>query len=305
VLALGINAPFGAVTEASNKNWAGQTFGTKTELKTYNFTPTLAFKLAPSLAFGVGLQIERIEGKINSALTTTANAPESYLKASDTAMGATAGVNWTPTSETSVGLGYRSGVNHNLKGTSEAPIKAPGLSPAGGDISMPSMVTLSLRQGVTQNLTALATVEWTNWSRLQKLDIVCTGPGNLCPGGVGQPLKTLAFGWHDSWMMSVGGEYKYGSALTLRSGLAYEISPVQDATERSTRIPDRDRLWASMGATYKWSEKMAFDLGYSHIFGIGNGDIDRTEVLGGNSLRFRGKVDTHADIVSASVKTKW
>ena len=54
--------------------------------------------------------------------------------------------------------------------------------------------------------------------------------------------------------------------LTVRSGLAFEKSPIQNASERLIQVPDSDRWWASVGATYKYSEKFTFDFAYTHIF---------------------------------------
>ena len=53
------------------------------------------------------------------------------------------------------------------------------------------------------------------------------------------------------------------------------IPPLHSAVERTQRVPDTDRLWLSVGATYKWNDKLAFDFAYSHIFGIGDDAIDR------------------------------
>ena len=44
-----------------------------------------------------------------------------------------------------------------------------------------------------------------------------------------------------------------------------------------------------------------FDLAYTHIFGIGDDSIDRTE----SGVRFIGNVDSHVDIVSASMKYRF
>lgn len=57
VFAMSVNSPFGLVTEPANRAWAGQTFARTSEIKTYNFTPTLAYRITPTLAVGVGVQI--------------------------------------------------------------------------------------------------------------------------------------------------------------------------------------------------------------------------------------------------------
>ena len=168
--------------------------------------------------------------------------------------------------------------------------------------TLPEIVTLSLRQAVSSNFTVLGTVEWTNWSRAEKLDVICTdGPNPVfCPGGAGQRVTSLALGWHDGWFFSLGAEYQMNHHLTLRAGGAYELSPIQNATERTLRVPDADRIWGSVGATYKLNDKMAFDFAYSHIF-VDSAPIDRLE----SGIRFLGKAETSVDIVSLSMKMKF
>lgn len=316
VVAFSFNAPFGLATEP-NRFSAAQTFARKSEIQTYNAAPTFAYQLMPTVSIGAGLQIQHIVGTLKSAASVGGVLADQdvIIKGDDTAFGYTAGVNWTPTAQTSIGLGFRSSINHNLNGTASIPTFVPalgGFTTLGGSIqasmNLPEIVTLSFRHQLNDKLAVLGTAEWSHWSRVEQLNIVCTSngaPNLLCPTN-GKLVTSLPLGWHDGWMMSVGGEYKYNSALTLRSGLAYEISPIQNAAERTQRTPDTDRLWLSAGATYKWSDKIAFDLGYSHIFGLGSGAIDRTSQSGGPAtfLHYVGKVDPNIDIVSASLKIK-
>lgn len=309
VLAMSINSPFGLATEPSNRIWSGQVFARTSEIKTYTFTPTLAYKIMPTLSVGVGVQIEHMTGVLKQASGLTAPTAEqnTVIKGTDTALGFTAGVNWTPAPGTAVGLGWRSSINHNLRGE----IARLGTSTASGiqaTINTPDIVSLSLRQAVTERFALLATGEWSNWSRADKLDIVCArngAPGGFCAAN-GNVITTLPLAWHDGWMVALGGEYQLSDAMKLRSGVAYEISPIQNAEERTQRVPDVDRLWLSAGASYKWSEKVSFDLGYSHIFGIGDGSIERDSGTPGtaSNIHFSGKVSSHADIVSASMKMK-
>jgi len=310
VLAMSSNSPFGLVTEPSNRFWAGQTFARTSEIKTYNFAPTLAYRLTPTIAIGVGLQIQHIEGRLKAASGTSPTSPNVVVHGDDTAFGFTAGINFTPTRTTSIGLGFRSSIDHTLEGTIAIPGSAFPPAASGAAIkagtTLPEIVTLSFRQGINERLTLLGTAEWSNWSRLERLRVVCAnngGVGNLafCPLGDGQQVQSLELGWHDGWFFALGGEYKYSDKLTLRSGIAYELSPIQNADERSLRVPDTDRLWASLGATYRWNEKIALDFAYTHIFGIGDNEIDRTE----GPLRFLGTVDAHVDIIAASLKMKF
>ena len=308
VFAMSVNSPFGLVTEPSNRAWAGQTFARTSEIKTYNFSPTLAYRVTPTLAIGVGLQIEHIEGRLKSASGVLPTSLNLLVQGDDTAFGFTAGVNWTPVPGTHIGFGYRSSIDHTLEGTIRIPDSPVSFANIGSAIkagvTLPEIATFSVRHDVNPRWTVLGSVEWAHWDRAQKLDIVCAnnGAGNpvFCPGGNGQLVRSLALGWHDSWFFALGAEHVYSERLKLRAGIAYELSPIQAADERTLRVPDVDRLWTSIGATYKWNEAMTFDFAYTHIFGIGDDQIDRTE----SGIRFVGTVDSQVDIVSVALRMK-
>lgn len=305
VAAIAITSPFGLVTEPNNRFWAGQTYARTSEIKTYNFNPTLAYKLSPTLSVGVGLMVEHIEGRLKSASGITPASLNAVIKGDDTSFGFTAGVLWQPHAGTTIGLGYRSSIDHTLEGTFSIPGSVVPPANAGvairAGVTLPEIVTLSIRQALNPQWTVLGTVEWTNWSRLQNFDVVCANNAApnpvFCPAGNGQLARRLALGWHDGWFLALGAEYAYSPQLMLRGGLAYEISPVQDADERSLRVPDADRIWASVGASYRWSQTMTLDFAYTHIF-VDEAPIDRVE----GGLRFIGSADTGIDIVSVAMR---
>ena len=124
------------------------------------------------------------------------------------------------------------------------------------------------------NTRLLGTIEWTNWSRFGVIPI-----NRLARALGGGNDLTLPGNWHDGWLYSVGLEYDVNQKLTVRTGVAFEKSPIQNATERLIQVPDSDRWWASVGATYKWSEKFTFDFAYTHIF-FDDAPFDRTEPAG-------------------------
>ncbi|MET0569269.1 MAG: outer membrane protein transport protein [Hyphomicrobiaceae bacterium] len=306
VFGFSLNAPFGLSTEPENRAWAGQTQARTSKIETYNAQPVLAYRVNPTLIVAAGLQIEYIEGTLKSAAGTGAAAPNGVIKGDDTALGFTAGILWQPMPGTSVGLGFRSSIDHNLEGTIGVvgiPVTFAGISAA---LETPETVTLSWRQELAPRWTGLATVEWANWSRLKSLDVVCqegaiAGP---CAGGAGTNGKSLPLGWHDGWFFALGAEYAWSPQLTLRAGAAYEISPIRDPDERPARLPDSDRVWASIGASYKWSERISLDFAYTHIF-VDDARIDRTEDLApGVPIRLLADADASVDILSVGLKMK-
>jgi long-chain fatty acid transport protein len=292
VLGFSFGAPFGLSTEPSNRIWAGMTQARTSKIETYNLQSALAWRVTPTFIVAAGLQIERMEGTLKSAVGG-AGFPNAVIRGDDVALGWTLGALWQATRGTTVGLGFRSSIEHDLEGGIGGAFPFPGDIRAG--LSTPETVTLSLRQDLGPRWTGLASVEWSNWSRLKSLDVECTSAS--CGGG--GTLVSLPLGWLVGWFFSLGAEYAWSPALTLRGGVAYEISPIQNADERPARLPDSDRIWASLGATYKWSEKVSVDFAYSHIF-VEDSTLDRLD----GGVRLVADVEASVDILSVGLKIK-
>jgi long-chain fatty acid transport protein len=64
---------------------------------------------------------------------------------------------------------------------------------------------------------------------------------------------------------ALGATYELTDQLTLRSGFAYDNTPVPDAT-RTPRLPDTDRTWAAIGARWQPSPALVIDVAYAHLF---------------------------------------
>jgi long-chain fatty acid transport protein len=278
-IGFGLNAPFGLRTQP-NPLWAGMFYSRESEVFSLNATPTVAFKLTDWLSVGVGAQIQYLKVKLHSAFPGSGINPllpdPLRIDGDSFDYGFTAGVTITPTAWTTIGLGYRSRIDHSLEGdifrpffiTTAPPPLPPvlvGVPPAfvnfEADVPLPDIATVSIRQKITESFTLLGTVEWQNWSRLGTIPVAITSTP-VIPLGI---PNALAFEWRDGWLFSGGFEYQWSPKLALRGGVGFERSPIDERT-RGTRLPDNDRLWVSAGATYNWTERLSVELGYSHIF---------------------------------------
>jgi long-chain fatty acid transport protein len=278
-IANSVNAPVGLTTDAPNI-WAGSPLGDRSAVKTYNVNPSVSYRFNDMLSVGVGAQIEYMSVKLTSS-TFPAGVQFFDAQGGDFGFGFTAGVLFKPTDTTDIGLGFRSSISHQLEG--EAMIGAANPDIRAG-FKSPETVTFGIRQKVTDDLTLLGGVEWANWSRFKELRIENTA---------GAPLVVSPFAWKDSWHFSLGGEYAYNEALTLRAGAAYEKSPVPDAT-RGVRAPDNDRTWLSVGASYKFTDNMTANLAYSYVF-IKDGEV----------LAPATSFKQHLNIVSIGLTRDW
>jgi long-chain fatty acid transport protein len=298
VLGMSVNAPFGLTTDGGF-GWDGSQLARESKIVTYNFTPTLAYRVTPGVIVAAGLQVQFMDAQLRQA-AGAASGPTAAVKGDDWGFGFTAGILLTPSSTTSIGLGFRSKIEQELEGT----FHISGVVPQNrisADVSLPEMVTLSLRQQVAPDWTLLGTVEWTNWSRVPQLVINCTAAGAPACPAANAPLVNgvLPLGWEDGWFVSAGLEHAYNAQLTVRGGVAWEKSPIQTAAGRTIRVPDADRIWASIGASYKYSDWTTIDVSYGHLF-----VEDSVTAQGPGGALLQGTVESSADAISIGVRSK-
>jgi long-chain fatty acid transport protein len=111
---------------------------------------------------------------------------------------------------------------------------------------------------------------------------------------------TIPLNYKDGYFYSLGAEYEWSPALTLRSGIAYEKSPITDDV-RTPRLPDNDRFWLSAGLSYKVNRKLTLDAAYSHLF-VKSTSVSNTLT---GPIVYNGTVDSHVDIISVGLKYRW
>ena len=213
------------------------------------------------------------------------------------------------------GVSFRSKIDHTLEGDAEfrrVPlIAAPGAPPlpafpqpgafqavffnqgVTAQLSLPEILHFSVYQRFAHNFAFLGDVQWTNWSRLQEVPIVFANPGT--------PTNVLNIKYDDAYRYSVGLEWYACKNLTLRTGVAYDETPIQSGELRTPRIPDNNRVWLAFGAKYSPKDWLDLDVGYTHIF-VEDPNSNFTDNQGHQLI---GDYDAHVDIVSASVTIKW
>lgn len=288
---ISLNTTYGNSTKADNV-YQGSLFAQTSKLRITTATPSVAYKYNDMWSFGVGVQIQyasaRQVARFPGAPITPFGGGVGITEADGWGFGVTAGLTFTPWKGTQIGLGWRSFVDQRIEGdTVFGPFTS---SNSKGTLHLPNRVNLSLRQTVTERLDILASVEWQNWGRLGNAAL--KNPANAA-------LSVLPFNYQDGWFFSLGSEYKYNEALTLRAGIGYEISPVTDEVRRFS-LPDNDRLWLSTGFTYNWSDRFSVNGSYSYLY-FQRGNI--TQSLGALTVTGRTKADAH--LLSIGLTSRW
>lgn len=220
------------------------------------------------------------------------------LNGDDWSWGYNLGLLYEPSQNTRIGLAFRSPITHNLEGdadfrvpTAAAPLTATGRftdSDIRGKLKLPATVSLSAYQQISPRLAATADITWTGWSRFEELRIKFDNPV--------QPDSVLPENWHDTFGYALGVNYTLSNAWQLRAGVAYDESPA-DEEYITPRIPDSDRTWLAIGASFKASDSLSFDIGYAHLF-VDDTEINQVSTTNGN---LRGKFDNSVDIIGLQV----
>ena len=280
---LSVNAPFGMATKAKKPS-ATAFHAATAEIFTTDVKANVAYRIND--VFSVGFGAGATYGKVRMTSTPGGNGLE--LEGDAWAPSFSIGATITPIEGTVIGIGYRSETQLGLEGTEHyTPI---GVVPISADLDLPQSVTIGLRQTVTDRFTLLAGFEWAGWSSVKK-------PITIQGSALGNALN---LGYKDSWYASIGGEFAYNDNLTLRAGLGYEKSPIP-TEHRNLRLPDADRIWASVGASINVNDRLGIDVGYSHLF-----VKDNVSVSGANAAgAYTATADSSADIISASLRYQW
>jgi len=279
---LAVTTPFGLKTEY-DPNWIGRFQGIKSEVKTYNINPAVSYKLSDTASLGFGVNYQHGEVNLLTATNFAAVAPglegQNTTNVDGDAWGFNVGGLFDLSPATRVGVHYRSSLDYSLKGTTSfsgvpAPIAAlPAVSNSDVqlDLKTPATASASIAHKMNDKVELLGDLTWTQWSKISQLPLMRTsGPAS------GTALDTLRFNFDDTWRVSFGVNYKYNGPWTLKAGVAYDQSPVPGATDRSVRLPDNDRYWLSLGASYRINEASKLDFGYTYVM-VKDADINNDQ----------------------------
>lgn len=292
-LGLSTTAPYGLVTDP-NQNWAGQVYSRSSMIFSANANAIVGYRVTDWLSVGGGPTLQYFKTRLKRTATPLPTASSAILEGEDFGVGFTLGATLTPFAGTTIGVGFRSAVDHELDGDLTTP--AGLVIPVKAKLTTPEQVTVGISHAFNDRFSVHAGFEWVNWSRLTNSAVVGpTGP---------IASANLKLNYDDGFYYSLGAEYRFDPSWTFRAGVGYEQSPI-DTDVRSTRLPDNDRFWASLGATYRWSERLSLDVAYTHIvvadtkIAIVPGQQDYV------GLPFVADVDSNVNILSFALRYRF
>jgi long-chain fatty acid transport protein len=310
---IGVFVPYGAKLDYDS-NWAGRYSLQNVSLQTIDINPSISYKLSDKHSIGFGISAQYMDGKLNQAADTKSGAYIATLARTGspaTAAAVASGVNGDGQGRVSVnswgfgwnvgymydlsdatrfGLAYRSSVKQKLEGTwiwdfsnvsgnvpfgpggAMIPMQAVAKaqhpsSNASLDVDTPETVSANVFHQLNDKIALMGDVTWTRNSRLQEIRIKQdNGNGDL----------VMHQNWRDTYRFSVGMNYKFSDAFLLRTGIAFDQSPVPDAQNRHPALPDSDRTLFSLGGNYKLNKNSSIDVAYTYMH-FADADINYTD----------------------------
>lgn len=141
---------------------------------------------------------------------------------------------------------YNAAIDYEFDGTAFG-------APATAEESTPQSVEVNAQTGIAPGWLALASIEWTDWSVLQALDVDTA----LIP-------ITSNLSYRDTWMLSAGIGHQLNEQLSLVGMLTWDqgaSNPVSDDVYEASASMDRWGL--SLGGLYNVTEAVQFTGGVS------------------------------------------
>lgn len=296
-IGLSINSPFGIGAEWE-KNWSGRYIVQKSRFSTINIQPTIAYKISELWSFGVGPVIMMGRMQQENALPVENLSGESTLKldGKGVGFGVNAGI-YRQEGKVSVGLTYRSGSTIKIKDGSADFDNIPNslvlnnTYPSSTNFSTEFCVPTVISAGLGYQLkeTILLTLDYSfyNWKPFDSYNIEYKDFENLS--------TSTKNNFENSFSISAGVQFKKSEKVSLRSGVGFDQSPMQDGY-LDPRMPDANKFMFSCGVSYKLKKNFSLDGSFTFK------DFKERKGSSGLSDNFNGTYKTYQYIIGIGLQ---
>ncbi|MBI5729981.1 MAG: outer membrane protein transport protein [Ignavibacteriales bacterium] len=279
---IGVYNPFGLGSEWPD-GWIGKSLAVKTELRTFYFNPTVAYKVNEYFSVGAGFSyvisdvtflqafdVPAIPLAPGVSLPAVQNAKVTLEGKGDPGFTFNFGFLFKPNDVISFGFSYRHSVELNFSGDltfTDLPAKPTGfpighsdLFPSGkgkATLTMPYDLRAGVSFNATKDFTINADLMFIGWESYKNL-IVDFDKNTSVWKDVLSPKQ-----WENTFGFKFGGEYRIKD-LALRAGYVYDGSPIP-SKYMDPSLPGANRNEFTLGVGYQFTPNIRFDAAYQFI----------------------------------------
>ncbi|WP_299806474.1 OmpP1/FadL family transporter [uncultured Shewanella sp.] len=227
----------------------------KTEVTTINFNLSASYRFNDHFSVGAGVDVIYGSGTLTRGGSMPSMEGPVHTELADVdadgiAFGGIVGAVYEINADHRFGVSYRFSPEFTADGT----VNYLGTDFEEINIPLPDIFQVAGFHQLTDTFALHYTAQMTTWGDFHEITV--TDPAEA-------QLKKYA--WDDSWLFSVGGTYTLNDSWTLRAGYMFDQGVVGEVS--SISIPDSDRQWYTMGATYNLSKHTSLDFGLAFVRG--------------------------------------
>lgn len=257
---LAVTSPYSFVTQYPSDSWTREAALTS-RLTTIDIQPTLAWRPWRWLGLGIGPNVEYVVTSLSNALPNLSPllpVGQETLHGNGWNAGFNVGLQLHPVDGLTIGIAYRSAIEHRLSGKLDVSGLVGPLATlderadAGARFSTPWAATAALRWQATDRLVLEAQSVLQGWNAFDAISI--TSP---IVTGIGES-------YHDTLNIAVGAEVRVTQGWTMRAGVQYDPTPTPGAS-RDPRVPDAARWLFSTGTSIQATSRLSIDAAISYI----------------------------------------
>lgn len=242
-------APFGGGLDYGD-DFVGRFAVQRVELTGFALTPSVAHQVNEELSVGFGLSFVTSTLEQDFAVRTLLMPDDGQAKLSnleDSGIQGIFGLNYQLSSDTLLGLVYRSEMDLELDG--DLRIENTALSDQKRDVKIewtnPQTLEAGIRHRLNDRQTLAFNLGWQEWSKFSKSKLTFVNSGLVDD----DDRK-----WDDIWHAGAAYAERLDSGNSYTLGIAYESSPVKDKY-RTFDFPV-DEMW-KLGGSYSWTDGRA------------------------------------------------
>jgi long-chain fatty acid transport protein len=274
-------APLGGGIDYGD-NFVGRYTIQNVELAGIAFTPSFAYKVNDRLSLGVGVSAVYSTLEQDIAINTPGpgDGQAKFEDLDDWGYQGLLGLTYQLTTDTLLGVVYRSEMDVDLEGDLKIKGLAAAVPKQSVDVSWknPQTLEVGLKHHLDEQKTIAFNLGWQDWSRFSKNSI------GVDPAGA---QVTVDRQWDDTWNIGAAYAQKLDTESFYTLGIAYESSPVKDK-HRTFDFPV-DEIWKLAGS-YGWAGEKNFDYSVdATLYMMGDAKVDQTS----QGVRAAGEFDTN------------